>query len=419
MFDKDYYQILGVMPSAEDIVIRAAYKALAQRYHPDKYKGDPAEAKRIMQEIIEAYSILSDTDKRKKYDAWLSQQAKGSEYQSEDLDDELNVAMAAYDKDWKTACTIYPDLQEHYLWLNKVAHRLGATYKILLLETKKFQDRKMIASYMEDEFFKSYFGDNADILAFAKSLVMDGQKDAAKALNNYVRVVGQATNSRRVIDAVCDEHGIANPRKIREEALEQERQEWIRKSKEEKANKEAGEKLRLAVEQRNWRDNKKTYQDPQFSSPKSDMQSGVKPNPYWWAGLLIPLVAVMFGSFLKWSDFQPADVPPWIYIVETERGNFYIDTSSIRKNGNVVEMRTLVDYKKAQVEDGKPYMSLIMQVEYDCSGRKMHQLSFDSYSQKMGKGDLISQDRDPSSKWYQAESGSVFEDMWKYACGKQ
>ena len=34
IFNKDYYRILGVIPSAEDFIIRAAYKALAQRYHP-------------------------------------------------------------------------------------------------------------------------------------------------------------------------------------------------------------------------------------------------------------------------------------------------------------------------------------------------------------------------------------------------
>ena len=35
----DYYAVLGVNPGAEDIVIRAAYKALAQRYHPDRFSG--------------------------------------------------------------------------------------------------------------------------------------------------------------------------------------------------------------------------------------------------------------------------------------------------------------------------------------------------------------------------------------------
>ena len=41
--DKDYYSILGVMPDAQDIVIKAAYRALAQRYHPDRAGGGSAQ----------------------------------------------------------------------------------------------------------------------------------------------------------------------------------------------------------------------------------------------------------------------------------------------------------------------------------------------------------------------------------------
>lgn len=68
--NKDYYAILGVLPTAEDIVIRAAYKALAQRYHPDR-TGHSSEANAAMAEINEAYSVLADPEKRDKYDeAW-------------------------------------------------------------------------------------------------------------------------------------------------------------------------------------------------------------------------------------------------------------------------------------------------------------------------------------------------------------
>lgn len=65
---KDYYSVLGVLPGAEDIVIRAAYKALAQRYHPDRYSESKDEANRIMASINEAYSVLSDPFRRREYD---------------------------------------------------------------------------------------------------------------------------------------------------------------------------------------------------------------------------------------------------------------------------------------------------------------------------------------------------------------
>jgi S1-C subfamily serine protease len=71
------YSTLGVTPDAEDVVIIAAYRALAQRYHPDRWSGDPAEATRRMQEINAAYRVLRDRNMRAAYDA---RQARESDY---------------------------------------------------------------------------------------------------------------------------------------------------------------------------------------------------------------------------------------------------------------------------------------------------------------------------------------------------
>jgi hypothetical protein len=64
----DYYAVLGVHPGAEDVVIRAAYKALAQRYHPDRFPGSKDEAHRRMSQISKAYEVLADPVRRPKYD---------------------------------------------------------------------------------------------------------------------------------------------------------------------------------------------------------------------------------------------------------------------------------------------------------------------------------------------------------------
>ena len=64
----DYYAILGVNATAEDVVIRAAYKALAQRYHPDRFAGSKEEAHRRMSELTQAYEVLADPVRRPKYD---------------------------------------------------------------------------------------------------------------------------------------------------------------------------------------------------------------------------------------------------------------------------------------------------------------------------------------------------------------
>ena len=76
---KDYYDMLGVTRNASEKVIKAAYRKLARRYHPDTNKGNK-EAEEKFKEINEAYEVLSDPVKRKRYDAIGSGFTAGSEF---------------------------------------------------------------------------------------------------------------------------------------------------------------------------------------------------------------------------------------------------------------------------------------------------------------------------------------------------
>ncbi len=68
MADKrDYYEVLGVGKNADDAELKKAYRKLAKKYHPDMNPGD-ADAEQKFKEASEAYAILSDPEKRKKYD---------------------------------------------------------------------------------------------------------------------------------------------------------------------------------------------------------------------------------------------------------------------------------------------------------------------------------------------------------------
>ena len=64
---RDYYEVLGVEKSASEAEIKKAYRKLAIQYHPDKNPGDK-EAEEKFKEAAEAYSVLSDKDKRARYD---------------------------------------------------------------------------------------------------------------------------------------------------------------------------------------------------------------------------------------------------------------------------------------------------------------------------------------------------------------
>ncbi|MBZ5553560.1 MAG: molecular chaperone DnaJ [Acidobacteriia bacterium] len=74
---RDYYQILGVSRDANDQEIKSAYRRMAMRFHPDKNPGNK-EAEENFKEAAEAYSVLSDANKRSVYDRFGHQGLSGS-----------------------------------------------------------------------------------------------------------------------------------------------------------------------------------------------------------------------------------------------------------------------------------------------------------------------------------------------------
>src|ERR1700684_557600 len=76
----DYYQILGIDKKASDKEVKNAYRKLARKYHPDLNPND-AEANKKFQQLNEANEVLSDPEKRKKYDQYGENWQHGEEYE--------------------------------------------------------------------------------------------------------------------------------------------------------------------------------------------------------------------------------------------------------------------------------------------------------------------------------------------------
>lgn len=193
---KNYYRTLGILDSAEDVVVRAAYKALAQRYHPDKWTGDSEKATEKMIEINEAYTILSDPAKRAEYDkAYFTQNPRN---QAENEFDNCDDVIDDQTDGWLIAVDFFPELSTHYKELMLISPLAANTYRAEILETKTFNKSLEIKNRLEDDFFSRYYGNSLEIRLFAKELLISKNYKAAIHLNQIITVMGKAISFQQI-----------------------------------------------------------------------------------------------------------------------------------------------------------------------------------------------------------------------------
>ena len=91
--NKDYYGVLGVLPSIEEAPLKAVYISLLKKYHPDVFKGTQKDADRITKELNEAYEILGDPVKRSEYDNLRKSQAAHEDFDNSGLDNDDSISV--------------------------------------------------------------------------------------------------------------------------------------------------------------------------------------------------------------------------------------------------------------------------------------------------------------------------------------
>lgn len=140
----NYYAVLGVANHAEDIVIRAAYRALMQRHHPDKNIQSENtvglnDSRQKILGIQEAYRVLSDVQLRKAYDRKLGTKAVNvlrvvgpTVMERTGLSTERIHSLDTHT--WQALLKENPRFSEHFMRLTKTHPHIADEYKTLILE---------------------------------------------------------------------------------------------------------------------------------------------------------------------------------------------------------------------------------------------------------------------------------------------
>lgn len=115
---RNYYKILAIEPDADETQIKAAYKKLVKRWHPD-LNNNSIESRQMMKDINEAYEVLSDEKMRLEYNramfgsAFVKQGAVKSASYHSPTNEELERVKKRYENKYDDAQSYYSDFEKH------------------------------------------------------------------------------------------------------------------------------------------------------------------------------------------------------------------------------------------------------------------------------------------------------------------
>jgi hypothetical protein len=180
----DHYHTLGLARHAEGVVVKAAYRALASQYHPDR-NPSPDAIERI-QRINAAYEILSDPARRLAYDASLGATVEGGQDATVPVDDDTDPLAES----WQLAIGFFPDLVAQHAELRRFSPRLADDFRLQLLQHQDFTASAALAERFKRDYLKRHFGADDALQHYAEQLIKAREVDAARFVNRIVTVLG-------------------------------------------------------------------------------------------------------------------------------------------------------------------------------------------------------------------------------------
>lgn len=200
---RTYYDVLGVAPDTPDVVIKAAFRALAKEYHPDGSNAAPDSAEKFI-EIQAAYAVLSKPQARREYDAELEAvlAAPGPPSAAVELNGSLPTAP------WRPVAPGKLDIERICARLALYSEPLAQSFYAAYLRGECADSPQRFAEEMEANFFREYFGQDPDMQSLARLLLLGGRTGAAFTLNQLM--AGQTDpagkNLRTVLPMLLDQH---------------------------------------------------------------------------------------------------------------------------------------------------------------------------------------------------------------------
>ncbi|WP_442776044.1 J domain-containing protein [Sphaerotilus montanus] len=198
----DHYQTLGLARHAEAVVVKAAYRAMASLYHPDR-NPHPDAIDRI-QRINIAHDVLSDPVSRRAYDATLN----GSSPPPAPADD--NDGPDPLAERWKIAAGFFPEIQRIHARLERLSDHMGDEFRLQLLQHQNYAEADALADRLRTEFLSRHFGTDEALLAYAEQLLLAREIEAARFVSQIVSVLGRSVT----VDSVREKIEQRYPRSI-------------------------------------------------------------------------------------------------------------------------------------------------------------------------------------------------------------
>jgi surface-adhesin protein E len=96
----------------------------------------------------------------------------------------------------------------------------------------------------------------------------------------------------------------------------------------------------------------------------------------------------------------------------------YVDPATVLRQGDLVKMLVLYDFRFVQAIKGKSYLSAIWQQQFDCAKHRSRQLSYTYHSDNMGNGKVMFAGDDEGNKWSPVAPKSAAAILWNIGCDK-